>query len=466
VKPRVALVGRPNVGKSTLFNRIAKRNLAIVEDTPGVTRDRHEADVDWFDRAFTIIDTGGFVLRSSDTLLEGMREQAQVAVDECQVILFVVDGRDGLTPADQEIAEVLRRSAKPVVVAVNKVDGPKLESKGMAGDFWGLGFDSVLGLSAEHGYGIQDLVDAVIARLPEAEVEPEGEPAERGIRVAIVGRPNVGKSTLVNALLRQERFVASALPGTTRDAIDTPLERGGRRFILTDTAGIRRKKTIAQRVEQFAVTAALHAIERSDVAALVLDATESGVDQDARIAQLAEEKGRALLVVVNKWDLVPHPPSGEENFRAGLKERFGFISYAPIVFTSATRKTKVDKVLDVAAELYDELTFRAPTPKLNKLLAHIEDSHPAPIARGKPLRLYYMAQVAAAPPTFTVTCNLPQEVPEFYKRYVVNQVRAAFRLRVPMRMLWRERPGKEQRESRKRPKGGGQVRRRPGGKSH
>jgi GTP-binding protein len=448
--PVLAIVGRPNVGKSTLFNRILGRHAAIVEDTPGVTRDRHYAEAHWSGRRLTLVDTGGFVPGDPDLLLQGMRDQAALAVGESDAVLFVVDAREGLSPVDLEIADVLRRSGKPVVLAVNKVDDARTEAKTLAHEFWKLGFDAVIYVSAEHGHGLTDLLEAVFDRIPEgAGIEAPSE-AEARIRLAIVGRPNVGKSTLVNALLREDRFIASALPGTTRDAIDTPLERVGRRFTLTDTAGLRRKRTIEERVEQDAVWAAIRAVERSDVAALVIDATEPAVDQDARIAQLSEEHGRALMLVVNKWDQIPKVSDGEDSFRAGLKQRFKFVQYAPIVFTSALRGTKVDKVLEVAGQLYDELTFRVPTPRLNKLLGHIQDDNPAPFARGRALRLYYIAQVGEAPPTFAITCNQPQEVPEFYKRYVINQLRSTFRLRVPIRILWRERPGQERRQSRKR----------------
>jgi GTP-binding protein len=448
--PVVAIVGRPNVGKSTLFNRILGRRAAIVEDTPGVTRDRHYAQTDWSGRRLTLVDTGGFVPGDPDLLLRGMREQAGLAVAESDAVLFVVDARDGLTPIDQEIADVLRRSGKPVVLAVNKVDDARSEAKTLASEFWKLGFEAVIVISAEHGHGTTDLLEAVIDRIPEGAGLGASAETEPRIRVAIVGRPNVGKSTLVNALLREDRFIASALPGTTRDAIDTPLERVGRRFVLTDTAGLRRKRTIEQRVEQDAVYAALRAVERSDVAVLVIDAIEPAVDQDARIAQLVEDHGRALMLVVNKWDCIPRVSGGEDSFRAGLKERFKFVQYAPIVFTSALNGTKVDKVLEVAAQLYDELTFRVPTPRLNKLLGHIQDDNPAPFARGRPLRLYYIAQVGDSPPTFAVTCSQPREVPDFYKRYVINQLRSTFRLRVPLRLLWRERPGQVRRQSRKR----------------
>ncbi|MFZ5469691.1 MAG: ribosome biogenesis GTPase Der [Myxococcota bacterium] len=444
MKPVVAIVGRPNVGKSTLFNRLARRRLALVEDTPGVTRDRHYTEAEWGDRAFTLVDTGGFVPDEKEVLQKEVRQQAQAAVEEANVILFVVDARAGLTAADQEVGAYLRKSGKPVVLVVNKVDDARLEAA--AAEFYRLGAPALVDVSAEHGRNVEELAERILDALPPKTEAEEVAPQDGAVRVAVVGRPNVGKSTLVNALLREDRLITSGVAGTTRDAIDSALSFGGRRFVLTDTAGIRRKATISQRIEQFAVLGALKAIERSDVAVLLMDATEPAVDQDARIAGIAEEKGRPLVVVVNKWDLVKDKVKAEE-LRDELKHKLKFISYAPILFTSALTGAKVDKVLSVAAQLADQAQYRAPTPQLNKLLAHVTAEHPAPFAHGKPLRLYYVAQVAAAPPTFAFTCNRPQLIPDRYKRYLVNQLRATFDLHVPIRLLFRERPGKAKREA-------------------
>lgn len=450
MKPLVAIVGRPNVGKSTLFNRLVGRRLAIVEDVPGVTRDRHYADAEWQARPFTLIDTGGFVPGETDELLTAVREQAQLAVEECEAVLLVVDGRAGLTAADQEVASFLRKSGKPVILVVNKLDTDKVQQM-LTADFYRLGLGDLFGVSAEHALGLDDLLDRLVALLPKAEPEPEPEERDGAVRVAIVGRPNVGKSTMINALLKQKRLVATETPGTTRDPIDSELEFQGKRVVLTDTAGIRRKKTIAQRVEQFAVVASLRVIERSDVAVLVMDATEPAVDQDAKIAGLAEDKGRALIIVANKWDKVQKDKRKEEELRTELKYQLKFVAYAPIIFTSALTGAKVQKVLELAVQLFEQFHFRAPTPHLNRLLAHIVDSHPAPLAHGKPLRLYYIAQVGTAPPTFAMTCNRPEMVPDSYKRYIVNQLRETFDLRVPIRLLFRERPGKAKRAARKNP---------------
>jgi len=453
MKPLVAIVGRPNVGKSTLFNRLIRRRAALVEDVPGVTRDRHYADATWGDRTFTVIDTGGFVPGEKDLLLKEVREQAQLAVEECDVILFVTDGRAGLMAADDAVAQLLRRSGKPVLVAANKLDSPAGTMQALSAEFFRLGLGEVFSLSAEHGLGIEQLAEALLDKLP---AKQEGEDAEErpddgSIRLAIIGRPNVGKSTLVNALLKEKRLVASDVPGTTRDPIDSTLTYKDKKIVLTDTAGIRRKRSIAHRIEKYSVMAALKVMDRSDVAVLLMDATEPAVDQDAKLAALAEEKGRALVIVVNKWDLIGTDQRRQESYREALKYSLKFVGYAPIVFTSALTGSKVEKVVDIAVELAQQFRYRAPTPQLNRLLDHMVDNNPAPIVQGKPLRLYYIAQVGTAPPTFALTCNVPQGVPEMYKRYITNQLRKTFDLKVPLRLLFKERPGKAKREARKKP---------------
>ncbi|MDC0707593.1 ribosome biogenesis GTPase Der [Stigmatella sp. ncwal1] len=453
MKPLVAIVGRPNVGKSTLFNRLAGRRLALVEDEPGVTRDRHYADAQWGDRAFTLIDTGGFVPGEKDSLLKQVREQAQLAVEECDVILFVTDGRAGLTAADEAVATLLRKSGKPVVVAANKLDSGSDAMQALSAEFFRMGLGEVLPLSAEHALGVPQLVEAVLERLPPKQEGEDTEvlPDDGTIRVAIIGRPNVGKSTMVNAILQEKRVVASEIPGTTRDPIDSALTYKGHKLVLTDTAGIRRKRSIVHRVEQFSVVAALKVMDRSDVAVLIMDATEPAVDQDAKLAGLAEDKGRALVIVVNKWDLIGTDQRRQEAYREALKHSLKFVGYVPIIFTSALTGSKVEKVVDIAVELSTQFRYRAPTPQLNRLLEHMVDSNPAPIVAGKPLRLYYIAQVGTAPPTFALTCNNPERVPDMYKRYITNQLRKTFDLRVPLRLLFRARPGQAKREARKRP---------------
>jgi GTPase len=453
VKPLLALVGRPNVGKSTLFNRLVGRRLALVEDRPGVTRDRHYADMSWAGRDLTVVDTGGFVPAGSDDVLEGVRAQAEVAVETCDVVLLLVDGRTGPVAADVELAALLRKSGKPVLVVVNKLDHPPAAETGAA-DFYQLGFPNVFPVSAEHALGIDALLDGVLARLsPATEVTVLAEEAvDDAIRVAIIGRPNVGKSTLVNVLLGEERLVAGPVPGTTRDPIDTELVLAGRRIVLTDTAGIRKKRALAERIERVSILGALRSVDRSDVAVLVLDATEPGVEQDSRLAGMVDEKGRALVVLVNKWDLVDRDERKQEELRETLKWQLRFVAHAPILFGSALLGRHVTKVLDVAVQLFDQSRLRVPTPMLNRLLQKVVDAHPPPSDRGRPLRFYYITQVANAPPTFALTCNRPRSVTQAYRRYLTNQLREALSLRVPLHLVFRERPGHSSDAARKKPR--------------
>jgi len=452
-RPLVALVGRPNVGKSTLFNRIAGRRIAIVEDVPGVTRDRNYADVDWDGRVFSVVDTGGFEPESRDAMMQLVRRQAQLAVDEAAAVVLVVDGREGLTNVDEAVAELLRRSGKPLFVAVNKVDTANLEGELPIAEFHRLGFGEVHTVSAEHSRGVADLVEGVlgvlgVAPAPPAEIAPEDAPElpedgvpepARDIRVAIVGRPNVGKSTFVNALLGEERFVVSEVPGTTRDAIDSVIEHGGQRFVVTDTAGIRRKASIAQKVEAYSVVRAMRSMDDAEVVACLVDAGEAGVEQDARLLGMVAEKGRALIVVVNKWDLAEREGATQAWYRKELAKRLPFVAWAPMVFTSGKSGKGVSKVLATAARLMQQYRARFPTHALNELLEELQTSHPAPLAHGHRVKMYYVAQVAYAPPTFVVQCSRASSIGDHYKRYVENRFREAFGLEVPMRIVYKER---------------------------
>jgi GTP-binding protein len=448
-RPLIAIVGRPNVGKSTLFNRLLRRRRAIVEDTPGVTRDRHYADAELDGRAVTLVDTGGFVPEGrEEPLARAIRQQAQAAVEEAALVLFVCDGRAGVTAADQEVARFLRKSERPVLLLVNKVDGRR-DADTFVADFHHFGLGEPLAVSAEHNEGIEALREAIIEKLPDApEVEApalEDAPDEdRPIRIAIVGRPNVGKSTLVNALTGEERVIASPVAGTTRDPVDTELEYAGRRIVLTDTAGIRRKAAITQKVEGFSVMGALRAAEDADVVVLVIDASEPAVEQDLKIAALAEQKGRALIVCVNKWDLV-HGKKKEDAFRSEVKWYLDWVSWAPMVFVSAKDGLRVSRVLDVALELFAQQYFRAPTPQLNRIVEHVTTEHSLPVVNGRQLRIYYGAQVGTAPLAFAMMVNQPRGVPDRYARYVINSLRQTFRLKVPIRLFWRERPGQKRR---------------------
>ncbi|HSM91965.1 MAG TPA: ribosome biogenesis GTPase Der [Anaeromyxobacteraceae bacterium] len=450
-RPLIALVGRPNVGKSTLFNRLAGRRVAIVEDVPGVTRDRNYADFEWDNRAWSVVDTGGFEPESRDRLIQQVKQQAQLAVDEASAVVLVVDGRDGLTDVDRAVAELLRRSGKPLFVAVNKIDHFATEAEAPLADFYALGFGSVHPVSAEHGRGVDDLVAELAAKLAVPELPPPVEEADEpeevsdadqpkgDIRIAIVGRPNVGKSTFVNALLGEDRFVVSDVPGTTRDSIDSVVEHKGRRFVVTDTAGIRRKRSIALKVEAYSVVRSMRAIDDAEVVACLLDATEAGVEQDARLLGLVDEKAKALVVVVNKWDIAEREGATQEWYRKELLKRLPFVAYAPFVFTSAKEKRGVTRVLEKAARLVEQFRARFPTPQLNELLEAIQEEHPAPLARGLPVKLYYVAQVAYSPPTFAIQCNRPEAIGDAYRRFVENRFRESFGLEVPMRLLFKER---------------------------
>ena len=449
-RPLVALVGRPNVGKSTLFNKIAGRRTALVEDVPGVTRDRNYAEAEWDGRAFSIVDTGGFEPDSRDPVMQVVRRQAQLAVDEAAAAVLVVDGREGLTAMDQAIADLLRPSGRPVFVAVNKLDTAGVEQGAPMSEFHRLGFGEVHAVSAEHGKGVADLLDAVVAKLgiartaePSPEEGPGPAPLEEApdaaVRIAIVGRPNVGKSTFVNALLGEERLVVSDAPGTTRDAIDSVLLWKGRRFVVTDTAGIRRKRSIAQRVEAYSVVRAMRAMDDAQVVACLLDATEAGVEQDARLLSMVAEKGRALVVVVNKWDIAEREEATQAWYRRELGKRLPFVSWAPTIFTSGKTGKGVAKLLDTSARLVDQYQARFPTPALNELLEQIQVSHPAPLAHGRTVKLYYVAQVGTAPPLFALQCSRPEAIGDHYKRFVENRFREAFGLEVPIRFLYKER---------------------------
>jgi GTP-binding protein len=463
-RPVIALVGRPNVGKSTLFNRLVGRRVAIVQDVPGVTRDRNYADLVWQGRSMSLVDTGGFEPESRDRLMQQVRQQAQLATEEAAAVVLVVDGREGLTNVDRSVADLLRRSKKPLFVAVNKVDTSKTEGEIPIAEFYELGFGDVFALSAEHGRGTEELLEAIVAAIglqpapPAPEFEPFGDEEEEpeevsehqrptgDIRIAIVGRPNVGKSTFVNTLLGKERFVVSDVAGTTRDAIDSLVVHGGQRFVVTDTAGIRRKATISTTVESYSVVRSMKAMDDAEVVAVMLDATEAGVDQDAKLLALVLEKAKALVVVVNKWDIAEREGATQDWYREELGKRLPFVAFAPMVFVSAKDGTGVGKVLEKAARLVEQYRARFPTPQLNELLERVQEEHPAPTSGGRPVKLFYIAQVAYAPPTFVINCGRPEAIGDSYRRYVENRFRVAFGLEVPMRLVFRER------KRRKRPK--------------
>jgi len=433
--PVVAIIGRPNVGKSALFNRIAGRRIAIVEDLPGVTRDRLVARAEWRGRTFEIVDTGGFVTAPEDRLTERVRRQAEAAVREADLVLLVVDARTGLLPEDREIAQYLREGGWPVLLVVNKVDRPD-QQEALVAEFHALGMGEAFPVSALHGYGIGELLDAVVDRLPEA---PPEEPAEDEIRVAIVGRPNVGKSSLVNALVGMDRVVVDEAPGTTRDAVDVVLRLEGRTFVLVDTAGLRRRSRVREAVEFYGTTRTRRAIERSHVAVLVLDAQEGPTDQDQRIAQEVVEAGRAFVVAVNKWDLVR--PEDRTELARRVHHALRHVAFAPVVFTSAKTGRNVRRILELVVRVDAAHARRIPTGPLNRALhAALRQSAPPTDPTGRPLRIYYATQVTTRPPTIALFVNDPERLTPAYARYLENQLREAFDLvGTPLQLLARPR---------------------------
>lgn len=432
----VAIVGRPNVGKSTLFNRIIGQRRAIVEDVPGVTRDRNYAEVTRYDVPFILIDTGGFEPISEDRLLVQMREQSQLAVEEADVILMVMDGREGLTPSDVEVVASLRRAGKPVFYVINKVDGPKQDAE--TADFYALGVDEVHAISAEHGRGIGDLMDEVLAVLPYDELSAEEDVSE--VRLAVVGRPNVGKSSLVNRLLGYERVVANATAGTTRDSIDTPLEFNGQRYVLIDTAGIRRKGKVSQKLEKFSVVQALKGMDRAHVVLVVIDASEGVTEQDLTVAGYAYEKGRAVILVVNKWDLIVKDHKTMGQYTADLRDAFKFLPFAPVLFVSALSGQRTNRIMGMVEKVAAEFNRRISTPELNRVLKEATISHAPPMAQGKRVKLFYITQTAVRPPTFVAFGNRTQGIHFSYHRYLVNQLREAFGFEgCPIRLIFKDR---------------------------
>jgi GTPase len=434
MKPIMAIVGRPNVGKSTLFNRIAGGKKAIVWDEPGVTRDRNYAEVTRDERAFTLIDTGGFEPVSRDRIFVQMREQCQLAMDEADVILFLMDGREGLTPSDQEIADLLRRQEKPVFYVVNKIDTPKHEDKVF--EFYALGVERIFSVSSQEGYGVHDLLEEVMKVLPKGAEEEE---LLNATKVAVVGRPNVGKSSLINRFLGYKRVLVDEAPGTTRDAIDATFERNGKRYTLVDTAGIRRKSRISLRLEKYSIVEALRTIDRCDVALLLLDAREEVTDQDARIGGFIHEKGKGCIVVMNKWDMIEKKAETLLEFEQRVRDHLKYLSYAPIVFISALTGQRVSKVLDGVDHVAEEAKKRIATSLLNRYFGKwVEDVVP-PLYKNRRVKLNYITQVTTAPPTFVISTNFPQGIHFSYERYLMNRMREAFGFDgVPLRLQFRK----------------------------
>lgn len=436
-KPVFAIVGRPNVGKSTLFNKIIGERRSIVEDTPGVTRDRIYGEGEWNGRRFVLIDTGGIEPKSGDPILSQMRMQAQIAMDTADAIVFVCDIRDGLLADDREIALQLKKSGKPVIVCVNKSDSIGMPPPAFY-EFYELGFaNEPIALSALHGTGSGDLLDALLASVP-AEDLPEEEEAR--IRVAVIGKPNAGKSSLINRIVGSERLIVSDRPGTTRDAVDTEVENRYGRFSFIDTAGIRRKSRVEDRIEKYSVLRTHMAVERADVCLMMIDATEGITEQDEHIAGIAHEAGKACIVVVNKWDLIEKDNSTVNRFNREIGMALAYMSYAPILYISARTGQRVENLYEQICYVYDQSRMRVSTGMLNDLLADATARHEPPSDKGRRLKIYYMTQASVAPPTFVVFCNSEELFHYSYRRYLENCIRETFGFRgTPIRMVIRER---------------------------
>lgn len=432
-RPVIAIVGRPNVGKSTIFNRVIGDRLAIVEDKPGVTRDRIYGTGEWSGRAFSIVDTGGIEIDGEDEIMKSVRMQAELAIEEADVIIFMVDAKAGMTHADDEVAQMLFRSHKPVVVAVNKVDN--FNRMDDVYEFYGLGFGTPVAISGSHGTGIGDLLDAAIEKLPE-QVEEVYE--EDVIRVALIGRPNVGKSSLVNALLGEERVIVSDIAGTTRDAIDTPFERDGQKYVLIDTAGMRKRGKVYETTEKYSVMRAMKAIERADVVLILINGEEGIIDQDKHIAGYAHEAGKASVFVVNKWDVIEKDEKTMQLFTQDLRDNFLFMSYAPIAFLSAKTKQRLHKLLPIVNHVSEQHALRIQTHVLNDVISDAVAINPPPTDKGKRLRINYATQVATKPPTIVIFVNDPEIMHFSYERYLENKIRAAFNFDgTPVRLFTR-----------------------------
>ncbi|MBQ5770406.1 MAG: ribosome biogenesis GTPase Der [Clostridia bacterium] len=440
-RPLVAIVGRPNVGKSTFFNKMSGKRIAIVEDTPGVTRDRVYADCEWLTHKFTLIDTGGIDPQSDDPLLKQMRRQAEIAIETCDVILFFVDGRQGMTADDETVADLLRRSGKPVLLVVNKIDNIRM----MDGiyDFYQLGIGDPIGISSVNLLNLGDLLDEVVKYFPE---DADEDNEDGSISVAVVGKPNVGKSSLVNRILGEERVMVSDIAGTTRDAIDTRFKKDDDEFIIIDTAGIRKKKAIEyQSLERFSVVRSLAAIDRCDVAVLVIDAKEGVSEQDSKIAGYIDEKGKAAMIVINKWDAVDKDTGTLEKYTKEVREKLKFMSYAPVVFISALTGQRVDRILKMVKSVYEQASRRVTTGLLNDSLSDAQNALQPPATSGRRLRIYYATQQSVMPPTFVFFVNDETLMHFSYERYLENHFRKAFGFEgTPLRFILRERQNKEE----------------------
>lgn len=438
-KPVVAIVGRPNVGKSTLFNVLAGERISIVQDTPGVTRDRIYAEVSWLDYNFTLIDTGGIEPDSGDIILSQMREQAQIAIDTADVIIFITDVRQGLVDADQKVADMLRRSKKPIILAVNKVDDFKKYMPDVY-EFYNLGIGDPVPVSAASRLGIGDLLDEVAKHFTQEMLE---EAEDDRPRIAIVGKPNVGKSSLINRLTGENRVIVSDIAGTTRDAIDTDIKYNGREYVFIDTAGLRRKNKIKEELERYSIIRTVTAVERCDVAVLIIDATEGITEQDAKIAGIAHERGKGMIIAVNKWDLVEKDNTTMKKFTEKIREKLSYMPYAELIFLSAKTGQRLPKLFDMIDAVIENCALRVQTGVLNEILTEAMAMKQPPSDKGKRLRIYYITQVSVKPPTFVMFINEKKLTHFSYTRYIENQIRTTFGFRgTPIHFIYRERKEK------------------------
>ena len=439
-KPLVAIVGRPNVGKSMLFNKLTGKRLSIVEDTPGVTRDRLYAQAEWRGRTFDLVDTGGIEPGTDDQISSFMREQAEIAIASATVIIFVCDIRTGMTAADQEVAGMLQRARKPVVLAVNKMDSTGHTDPDMY-EFYNLGLGDPYSVSAVHGHGTGDLLDACFEFFPSEEQEEEGDDV---VKVAIIGKPNVGKSSLVNRILGQERVIVSDVAGTTRDAVDSYLKKDGQTYLIIDTAGMRKKSKVDDRVEKFSVLRAIMAIERSDVCIIMIDAQEGVTEQDTKVAGLAHEAGKACIIVVNKWDTIEKDGKTMQRMEEDIRRDLSYMPYAPVVFISALTGQRVNRLFSLIDNVVNQAAMRIPTGVLNQVLGDAQARVQPPTDKGKRLKIYYMTQIGVKPPHFVIFCNDAKLFHFSYQRYLENQIRATFGLTgTPVRITIRQKGDKE-----------------------
>ena len=433
-KPVVAIVGRPNVGKSTIFNRIVGERISIVEDIPGITRDRLYSSAEWLTHEFNIIDTGGIEI-GDEPFLEQIRQQAEIAIQEADVIIFLTNGREGVTAADEQVAKILYKTKKPVVLAINKIDNPDMRS--MIYDFYSLGFGEPFPISGSHGLGLGDLLDEVAKNFPE---QDEDEYPENVIKFSLIGRPNVGKSSLVNSFLGDERVIVSDIAGTTRDAIDTQYEYEDQPYVIIDTAGMRKKGKVYETTEKYSVLRALRAIERSDVVLVVLNGEEGIQEQDKKIAGYAHEAGKAVIIVVNKWDAVEKDEKTMNKVTKSIREHFLFLDYAPIIFVSAKTNQRVHSILPIINRVSENHAMRVQSSILNEVIEDSVARNPAPTDKGRRLRIYYATQVAVKPPTFVVFVNEPEIMHFSYERFLENRIRESFDFEgTPIRLITRAR---------------------------